>query len=194
MIAAWPRHLLVLACVAFLTACAPTIQLAGTPMAGFAGPPSASYSPWLPDPASRADEWAFAATLWLFEGKMRALFSMLFGASMLLFVDRAEAQGHLHAGPQRVPQQAGPVGAAEVLDLGRRAAEDPRVAARHRVVRYVYSTRFVATDEHLALVGQRVVHDPAVGQRGHEDVRLDRLPPSGTPGLLLHGSILGQGA
>lgn len=38
MIAAWPRHLLVLACVAFLTACAPTIQLAGTPMAGFAGP------------------------------------------------------------------------------------------------------------------------------------------------------------
>ena len=42
-------------------------------IAGFAGPPSASYSPWLPDPASRADEWAFAATLFLFEGKMRAL-------------------------------------------------------------------------------------------------------------------------
>lgn len=62
-------------------------------VAGFAGPPSASYSPWLPNPATRADEWAFAVTLWLFEGKMRALFSMLFGASMLLFVDRAEAQG-----------------------------------------------------------------------------------------------------
>ena len=62
-------------------------------VAGFAGPPSASYSPWIPDPASRADEWAFAATLWLFEGKIRALFSLLFGASMLLFVERAEARG-----------------------------------------------------------------------------------------------------
>ncbi len=62
-------------------------------VAGFAGPPSAAYSPWLPDPASRADEWAFAATLWLFEGKMRALFSLLFGASLLLFVERAEAAG-----------------------------------------------------------------------------------------------------
>lgn len=62
-------------------------------VAGFAGPPSASYTPAIPLPASRADEWAFAVMLVLFEGKMRALFSLLFGASMLLFVERAEAQG-----------------------------------------------------------------------------------------------------
>ena len=62
-------------------------------VAGFAGPPTASYTPSIPLPASHADEWAFAAMLVLFEGKMRALFSLLFGASMLLFVERAEAQG-----------------------------------------------------------------------------------------------------
>ena len=47
-------------------------------VAGFAGPPSASYTPAIPLPASRADEWAFAVMLVLFEGKMRALFSLLF--------------------------------------------------------------------------------------------------------------------
>lgn len=61
-------------------------------VAGFAGPPSASYSPWIPEAASRADEWAYAVMFLLFEGKMRALFSLLFGASMLLFIERAEAQ------------------------------------------------------------------------------------------------------
>ncbi len=62
-------------------------------IAGFAGPPSATYTPSIPAPASPADEWAFAAMFWLFEGKMRALFSLLFGASMLLFVERADEQG-----------------------------------------------------------------------------------------------------
>jgi len=56
--------------------------------------PSAVYlSPaamgW-PDPASL---WVWAANMILIDGKMRALFSMLFGASMLLVIDRAEASG-----------------------------------------------------------------------------------------------------
>ena len=60
-------------------------------IAGFAAPVSASDTPALPFAASAADEWTFAVNTLLFEGKMRALFSMLFGASMLLFVERADA-------------------------------------------------------------------------------------------------------
>jgi uncharacterized protein len=59
-------------------------------IAGFAGPSAATDTPWLPHPARPADEWTFAVTFLLFEGKMRALFSLLFGASMLLFVERAD--------------------------------------------------------------------------------------------------------
>ncbi len=59
-------------------------------IAGFAGPSAGTDTPWLPHRASPADEVAFALTFVLFEGKMRALFSMLFGASMLLFVERAD--------------------------------------------------------------------------------------------------------
>ncbi len=62
-------------------------------IAGFAGPQVATLTPNLPQPASAVDEAVFAAVLLLFEGKMRALFSMLFGASMLLFIERAEAAG-----------------------------------------------------------------------------------------------------
>lgn len=62
-------------------------------VANFAAPDSASYSPNLPTPGSAADQWAFGFTLLFFEGKMRALFSMLFGASLLLFVERKEAAG-----------------------------------------------------------------------------------------------------
>jgi uncharacterized protein len=62
-------------------------------IAGFAGPMIAATTPHLPHPASLADEIAFAASFLLFEGKMRALFTILFGASMLLFLDRAEAAG-----------------------------------------------------------------------------------------------------
>lgn len=40
-----------------------------------------------------ADLWLWAANLVLIDGKMRSLFSMLFGASMLLVIDRAEAAG-----------------------------------------------------------------------------------------------------
>lgn len=60
---------------------------------GFAGPTGATLSPHVPSPGGFADELVFAAGLVLFEGKMRALFTLLFGASMLLFIDRAEAAG-----------------------------------------------------------------------------------------------------
>ncbi|MBS0482362.1 MAG: DUF418 domain-containing protein [Proteobacteria bacterium] len=62
-------------------------------IANFASPDSATVSPDLPHPGTTADHWAFAATLVFFEGKMRALFSMLFGASLLLFVDRQDHAG-----------------------------------------------------------------------------------------------------
>jgi len=61
--------------------------------AGFAGPIMATLTPQVPHPATLADEAWFALTFLLFEGKMRALFSLLFGASMLLFIERAEAAG-----------------------------------------------------------------------------------------------------
>lgn len=62
-------------------------------IAGFAAPISASDTPALPFAPTPADTWTFAANMVLFEGKMRALFSLLFGASMLLFVTRADAAG-----------------------------------------------------------------------------------------------------
>jgi uncharacterized protein len=62
-------------------------------IASYSGAGSASYSPNLPVPGSPADRWAFLGMLVLFEGKMRALFSVLFGASMVLFIERAEARG-----------------------------------------------------------------------------------------------------
>ncbi|MGB7656346.1 MAG: DUF418 domain-containing protein [Novosphingobium sp.] len=60
---------------------------------GFAAVESALHSPDLPRPGSPADHLAFAFTVVLFDGKMRALFSLLFGASMVLFIGRAEAGG-----------------------------------------------------------------------------------------------------
>jgi uncharacterized protein len=62
-------------------------------IAGFAGPRLATVSPHIPVPGSPADEAAFAFIFVAFEGKMRALFTLLFGASMLLFVERADAAG-----------------------------------------------------------------------------------------------------
>jgi uncharacterized protein len=62
-------------------------------IAGLAGPTIAATTPHLPHPGTLADEVAFAASFVLFEGKMRALFTILFGASMLLFLERAEAAG-----------------------------------------------------------------------------------------------------
>ena len=61
---------------------------------GFAWPEIVYVSPRAPTaPISTADDWTWL-TLFLFaDGKFRGLFSLLFGASMLLFVDRAEAAG-----------------------------------------------------------------------------------------------------
>jgi uncharacterized protein len=63
-------------------------------VASFAAPTGAGYSPNLPVPSSMADNWAFGFTLVFFEGKMRALFSILFGASLLLFIERQDQAGH----------------------------------------------------------------------------------------------------
>ncbi len=60
---------------------------------GFAGPQAATLSPNVPVPGNFADHLWFAFALLVFEGKMRALFSLLFGASLLLFIDNAEARG-----------------------------------------------------------------------------------------------------
>ena len=62
-------------------------------VAAFAGGSSAVLSPALHGPASAADTLAFVVGLTLFEGKMRGLFTVLFGASMLLFIDRRDAAG-----------------------------------------------------------------------------------------------------
>jgi len=62
-------------------------------VSSFAAPTSGLYSPNLPNAGSMADNWAFAFRLVFLEGKMRALFSILFGASLLLFVERREAAG-----------------------------------------------------------------------------------------------------
>ena len=60
---------------------------------GFAGPIAATITPDWNGTADPASHLAFAAVMVLFEGKMRALLSILFGASMLLFLDSAEASG-----------------------------------------------------------------------------------------------------
>lgn len=60
-------------------------------VASFAGPGSGLFSPNLPHAGTTADNWVFAFKLIFFEGKMRALFAMLFGASLLLFVERRDA-------------------------------------------------------------------------------------------------------
>lgn len=62
-------------------------------IAGFAGPPASILTPHIPVPGDFVDEAGFAAIFVVFEGKMRALFSVLFGAGMVLFIERAEAAG-----------------------------------------------------------------------------------------------------
>lgn len=59
---------------------------------GFWGPSLATFSPRIPPIEPGADLW-FAFAFVVFEGKMRALFSMLFGASMVLFAQSAERRG-----------------------------------------------------------------------------------------------------
>ncbi|PNU03042.1 hypothetical protein A8V01_08075 [Novosphingobium guangzhouense] len=60
-------------------------------IAGFAGPMIGTTTPNLPHPAAPVDEAAWAFGLLVFEGKMRALFTLLFGAGLVLFHERAEA-------------------------------------------------------------------------------------------------------
>lgn len=59
---------------------------------GFWGPTLASFSPALPSVETGAEGW-FALSFLLFEGKMRALFTLLFGASMMLFIEAVERRG-----------------------------------------------------------------------------------------------------
>lgn len=59
---------------------------------GFWGPSLATFSPAIPHAEPAAYGW-FAFAFVVFEGKMRALFSMLFGASMVLFAQAAERKG-----------------------------------------------------------------------------------------------------
>ncbi|MBB4611866.1 DUF418 domain-containing protein [Novosphingobium taihuense] len=59
---------------------------------GFWGPSLATFSPRIPEFATGSDPW-FALAFVVFEGKMRALFSLLFGASMVLFAQSAERHG-----------------------------------------------------------------------------------------------------
>ena len=65
------------------------ILLANLP--AFALPESAYFSPLSAGGTGSADRAAWFANFVLVEGRMRALFSMLFGASLLLIVDRARA-------------------------------------------------------------------------------------------------------
>lgn len=61
-------------------------------LTGFWGPTLASFSPRLPHAEPGADIWFLIAFV-LFEGKMRALFTLLFGASMVLFAHSARRMG-----------------------------------------------------------------------------------------------------
>jgi len=60
-------------------------------IAGFAGPSIGTLTPAFAGPPSLPDQVAFALGFVVFEGKMRALFAILFGASMALFLERAQA-------------------------------------------------------------------------------------------------------
>jgi len=62
-------------------------------MAGFALPQAAYLNPAAYGGADGANLAVWAVSFVLVDGKMRALFSLLFGASMLLVIDRAEQAG-----------------------------------------------------------------------------------------------------
>lgn len=59
---------------------------------GFWGPQLASLSPALPRPDGAGLGW-FVVSFMLFDGKMRGLFTLLFGASMVLFAQSVERRG-----------------------------------------------------------------------------------------------------
>lgn len=60
---------------------------------GFSMPMAAYANPAVWGGADGANFWAWALASILVDGKMRGLFSLLFGASMLLVIERAEAAG-----------------------------------------------------------------------------------------------------
>lgn len=59
----------------------------------FALPQTAYFNPRAAGPLSAGDMLFWLVSFLFFDGKMRALFSMLFGASMLLLIDREEMSG-----------------------------------------------------------------------------------------------------
>lgn len=59
----------------------------------FAMPEAAYYNPAAFGAPSRTDDWIWAGNALLVDGRMRGLFSVLFGASLLLVAERAEASG-----------------------------------------------------------------------------------------------------
>jgi uncharacterized protein len=60
---------------------------------GFAYPFQASFDPTVAGGVTGANLWIWAVNTALFEGKMRAIFSMLFGAGMLVLTSRLEQRG-----------------------------------------------------------------------------------------------------
>ncbi|WP_260609803.1 DUF418 domain-containing protein [Sphingomonas sp. IC081] len=62
-------------------------------ISGFAGPAVGAASPRFAGFATPADEAAYAVSFLFFEGKMRALFAMLFGAGIALYCERMDAAG-----------------------------------------------------------------------------------------------------
>lgn len=63
----------------------------------FAMPQNSYFIPNLFGPATASDAAAWIGNFILFDGKMRGLFSLLFGASMMLIIMRAEAKGESSA-------------------------------------------------------------------------------------------------
>lgn len=62
-------------------------------ISGFAGPSLGALTPDFPAPATLPDEAAWAFGFLFFEGKMRALFAILFGAGIALQCERMDAAG-----------------------------------------------------------------------------------------------------
>ena len=62
-------------------------------ISAFALPGAFDYSPFAMGPTSRFNVMVWAVRFILFDGKMRAVFSMLFGAGVILLTGRLEARG-----------------------------------------------------------------------------------------------------
>lgn len=60
---------------------------------GFAGPSLGALTPNFPDAVTLTDQAAWSLGFLFFEGKMRALFAMLFGAGIALQCERSDAAG-----------------------------------------------------------------------------------------------------